>query len=167
MLVNLDVLPPGSKDVPITNPPQFLLKSITIKMNSKIELRIVRSSEHTRTIRNDDKTGTTFQDLGALTPGESKEIVMGKMKYVPAATNLSSLSRRYKLLVELVVETADHAHSFSLKCKEPVTVTPLPLLAREEGEAQEMMRADVTKSVAADLSTALGLGKAILEMIGE
>lgn len=68
--------------------------------------------------------------------------------------------------MEALVETVDHAHSFTLKCKEPVAIQPLPLLARDEGEAQAVMRVGAGKAVAADLKTVLGLGTAISEMVG-
>ncbi|KAL1643677.1 hypothetical protein SLS58_004692 [Diplodia intermedia] len=165
LLVNLGILPPGSKDVPIATPPQFVLKSINIKLNSKLELRIVRSSEHIRQIREDD-AGITFQDMGALTPGEPKEIAMGQLKYMPATTNLSSVSRRYKLLVEMLIETADGAHSFKLKFKEPVTVGTLPMAARGAGETQASLRGDVERTILKDLRVAAALGATILEMIG-
>ncbi|KAH7063451.1 hypothetical protein B0J12DRAFT_694361 [Macrophomina phaseolina] len=157
LLFKIDILPPEPKDIHVGKPPQFLLKSINIRMNSNVELRILRSSEHVRIIRDDEKTGVTFHNLGVLQPSEAKEVAMGKMK-------LLGFSQRYKLLVEALVETVDHAHSFTLKCKEPVVIQPLPLLARDEGEAQAVMRAGAGKAVAADLKTVLGLGTAISEM---
>lgn len=165
LLVNLDIIPPTRKEASIAKPPQFLLKSINIRMNSKLELRIESEREHVRIIRDDDNTGVSFENMGALTSGEPKEISMGKMRYVPATVNLSSVSRRYKLLVELEVETADHAHSFSLKFKEPVTVEPLPLVAREGGEAQETTRMDVKKTIAGDLALGVRLAATILELV--
>ncbi|EKG16690.1 hypothetical protein MPH_06144 [Macrophomina phaseolina MS6] len=83
LLFKIDILPPEPKDIHVGKPPQFLLKSINIRMDSKVELRILRSSEHVRIIRDDEKTGVTFQNLGVLQPSEAKEIAMGKMKYVP------------------------------------------------------------------------------------
>lgn len=91
---------------------------------------------------------------------------MGQLKYMPATTNLSSVSRRYKLLVEALIETADGAHSFKLKFKEPVTVGTLPAAARGVGEIQASLRGDVEKTILKDLRVAAALGTTILEMIG-
>ncbi|KAF4540161.1 uncharacterized protein LTHEOB_9257 [Lasiodiplodia theobromae] len=164
LLVALEVLPPESKDVTVATPPQFVLKSINIKMNSKLVLRVVRGMEHVRQIREDD-AGVTFQNMGVLTPGKPKEIAMGQLKYKPATTNLSSVSRRYKLLVEAVIETADGAQSFKLKCKEPVTVGALPVGARGGGEAQAQLRGNIEMAILKDLAATAALAGPILEML--
>lgn len=165
LIVNLNILPPQSKDVPVASPPRFLLKSIRIRLNSKVVIRVVRSAEHIREIRDDDKAGVSFQNMGVISPGERKEIAMGKLKYLPTSVDLSSFRRQYKVLLELEVETADHAHSFSLKCKEPVTVGPLPTLAREEGLVDATLRAGLKGTLMQDAKLAVGLGTTILTMI--
>ncbi|KAL1631224.1 hypothetical protein SLS56_004471 [Neofusicoccum ribis] len=164
LCVKLDVLPARPNDVPVPTPPPFLLRSVDARVKCKTAVAITRTVEHSRS-HGATAAELKLFNLGAVVPGEEKEVGMGKLGYIPATVNLSSVSRQYRMRVDAVVETADRAHVFKVKSDAPVIVEPLPMQARNDAQAMEMVRAGVAEAVLEDVGTVLEVGLGILGLV--